>query len=89
MEASTYFSEIVAIKNTVQLIEALQYNLRMFEFSIDGPTKIFCDNEAVNKNCLDSTYMLKNKHHLIAYYMNNGLLLRGLVTSLGRIQTLT
>ena len=37
---------------------------------IDGPTKIFCDNEAMTKNCSDPTSMLKKKHHLIAYHRN-------------------
>ena len=39
-DASTYGSEIVATKNAVELIEALQYKLRMFGVPIDGPTNI-------------------------------------------------
>ena len=37
VEASTYGSEIVAMKNSVELIEALRYKLRMFGVTIDGP----------------------------------------------------
>ena len=37
---------------------------------INGPTNIFCDNEAVTKSCLDPTSMLKKKHHSIAYHRN-------------------
>ena len=37
------------MKNSVELIAALQYKLRMFGVPIDGSTDIFCDNEAVYK----------------------------------------
>ena len=40
----------------------------MFRVPIDGQTNIFCDNEAVTKNCSDPTSMLKKKHHSIAYH---------------------
>ena len=70
VEASTYGSEIVAMKNAVELIEALRYKIRMFGVPIDGPTNIFCDNEAVTKNFSDPTLMLKKKHHSIAYHRN-------------------
>ena len=69
-EASTYGSESVAMKNAVDLTEALQYKLRMFGIPIDGPTNIFCDNEAVTKNCFDPTSMLKNKYHSIDDHRN-------------------
>ena len=51
------------MKNAVELIEALRYKLRVFIFPIDRPTNIFCDNEAVTKNCSDLTSMLKKKNH--------------------------
>ena len=64
-----YGSEIVAMKNAVEFIEALQYKLRrMFRFPIDRPTNIFCDNEALTRNCSDPTPMLKKKYHYIAYH---------------------
>ena len=58
------------MKNAVELIEALQYKLRMFGVPIKGPTNIFCYNEAVTKNFSDPTSMLKKKHHSIAYHRN-------------------
>ena len=33
-------------------------------------SNIFCDNEAVMKNCSDPTSTLKKKHHSIAYHRN-------------------
>ena len=70
VKASTNGSEIVAMKNVVELIEALRYKLHMLGVPINGPTNIFCDNEAVTKNCPDPTSMLKKKHHSIAYHRN-------------------
>ena len=70
VEASTYGSEIVAMKNAVELIEALRYKIHMFRVPIDDPTKIFCDNEPMTKKFLDPTYNLKNKHNSIVYQRN-------------------
>jgi len=58
------------MKNAIELIEALQYKLRMFGVLIDVATNIFCDNEAVTKNCSDPTSTLKKKHHSITYHRN-------------------
>ncbi len=68
VEASTFGSEFQAMKNAVELIEALRYKLRMFGVPIDGPTNIFCDNEAVYKNTSLPESTLKKKHHSIAYH---------------------
>ena len=68
VEASTFGSEFQAMKNAVELIESLRYKLRMFGVPIDGPTNIFCDNEAVDKNTTLSESTLKKKHHSIAYH---------------------
>ena len=40
----------------------------MFGVPIDGPTNIFCDNEAVTNNTLVPESTLKKKHHSIAYH---------------------
>ena len=41
VETSTFGSEITAMKNSVELIEALRYKLRMFGVPIEGPTNIW------------------------------------------------
>jgi hypothetical protein len=56
------------MKNAIELIEALRYKVRMFGVPINGATNIFCDNEAVTKNCLDPTSTPKKKHHSIDYH---------------------
>ena len=45
--SSTFGSEFMALKNAVELVTAIRYNLRIFGVPVDGPTDMFCDNEAV------------------------------------------
>ena len=68
VEVSTFGSEFNAMKNAVELTEALRYKLRMFGVPIEGPTNVFCDNEAVYKNVSMPESTLKKKHHAIAYH---------------------
>ena len=68
VETSTFGAEFRALKTAVELTEALRYKLRMFGVPIDGPTSIFCDNEAVYKNTVLPESTLNKKHHSIAYH---------------------
>ena len=79
VEASTFESEFTAMKNAVEMIEALRYKLRMFGVLIEGSTNVFCDNEAVCKNttCPEST--LTKKHHSIAYHQSREAVAAGTV----------
>ena len=70
VETSTFGAEIVAMKTAVEIIEGLRYKLRMFGVELTGPTDIFCDNEAVFKNCSTPESTLKKKHHSISYHRN-------------------
>jgi hypothetical protein len=56
------------MKTGIELIESLRYKLRMFGIPIEGPTNIFCDNEAVCKNTTRPESTLSKKHHSIAYH---------------------
>ena len=42
----------------------------MLGIPIIGPTNIYCDNEAVYKNCSIPESTLKKKHHSTAYRRN-------------------
>ena len=79
VETSTFGSELVSMKNAIELIEGLRYKLRMFGIPIEGPTNIFCDNEAVTKNCSIPESTLKKKHHSIAYHRNREAVASGTV----------
>ena len=44
LETSTFVSKLTVFKNSVELVEALQYKLLMFGVPIEGTTNVFCDN---------------------------------------------
>ena len=68
VETSTFGAEFRAMKTAVDMVEALRYKLRMLGVPIDGPTSIFCDNEAVYQNTIIPESTLSKKHHSIAYH---------------------
>ena len=70
VETSTFGSCFTAMKNSVEMIAALRYKLRMFRFPVDGYTDIFCDNEAVYKNSSTPKSHLRKKHHSILFHMS-------------------
>ena len=61
---------MMALKNGVELVKALRYKLRIFGAPIEEATNIYCDNEAVYKNCSVPESTLRKKHHSIAYHRN-------------------
>ena len=65
---SMFGSKFTALKNSVELVEALRYKLRMFGVPIEGNINVFCDNESVYKNVSTPESVLKKKHHSIAYH---------------------
>ena len=68
VEASTFGSEFIALKNAFKLVVSLRYKLRMFGIPIEDATNIFCDNEAVYKNVSTPESVLHKKHDSIAYH---------------------
>ena len=68
METSTFGSKFTALKNAVELVEALRYKVRMFGVPIEGPTNLICDNQSVYKNVLTPEPVSEKKHHSIAYH---------------------
>ena len=69
VKTSTFVSEFIAMKTAVEHMEALRYKLWMFGIPMEGPTNVFCDNEAVFMitSIPDST--LKKKHKSICYHL--------------------
>jgi hypothetical protein len=68
VESSTFGSEFIAMRIAIDLVEALRYKLTMMGIPMDGPTNVFCDNEAVVKNTTKPESTLKKKHNAIAYH---------------------
>ena len=50
VERSTFGSELIALKQAVDMIEGLIYKLRMFGIPILGESRVFCDNQAAIKS---------------------------------------
>ena len=68
VQTSTFGAEFTALKQAVELVQALRYKLRMFGVPIEESTNIFCDNEAVYKNATIPESVLNKKHHSVAYH---------------------
>ena len=68
VESSTFGSEFIAMRISIELVEALRYKLWMMGVPIDGSTNVFCDNEAVVKNSTVPESTLKKKHNAISYH---------------------
>jgi hypothetical protein len=68
VESSAFGSEFVAMKQAVELIEGLRHKLGMMGVEVDGPTNVFCDNEAVVCNATRPESTLKKKHNAIAHH---------------------
>ena len=77
VETYMFGSEFTAMKNSVELIAALRYKLRMFGFPINISTDIFCDNEEVYKNASTPESHIRKKHHSIPYHMIREAVIRG------------
>jgi hypothetical protein len=68
VETSTFGSEFIALRIATELVESLRYKLRMFGVPIQGPARVFCDNESVVKSSIIPESRLKKKHCSIAYH---------------------
>ena len=75
IEARTFGSEYIALKECVEAITHLRFKLRMFGIPLRGwklndvaPTNVFCDNESVVKNSSNVESTLNKKHNSIAYH---------------------
>jgi len=75
IEASTFGSEYIALKECVEAIIHLRFKLRMFGIPLMGqkegeikPANVFCDNESVVKNSSNVESALNKKHNSIAYH---------------------
>ena len=66
VETSTFGSEFVAMKHSVEMIKALKYKLLMFGIEVMD-IKIFGDNNSVIINSSVPESTLKKKHHSVNY----------------------
>jgi hypothetical protein len=67
VETSTFGSEFVALKIATEMIQGLQYKLRMMGILIDGPARVLCDMSVVYNTTAPES-VLKKKSNAIAYH---------------------
>ena len=67
VETSAFSSEFLAMKSCMEGIISLRYKLRMFGVPFDGPTEVFCDNNAVVLNTSNVESKLNKRHNQLAY----------------------
>ena len=68
VESSTFGSELIAMKQATDMIEALMYKLRMFGVPIEGECRVLCDNEGVVKAGGNPDARLSKKQNAIAFH---------------------
>ena len=74
METLTFGTEFITTKIAIEMTEGLRYKLRMLgvplEDTADGSqaTTIYCNNEAVHRNCIIPESTLKKKNHSCAFH---------------------
>ena len=56
------------MKIAKKIIVALRYMLQMFGVPINGPARVYCDNQEVMKNTSIPSSKLAKKHNLISYH---------------------
>jgi hypothetical protein len=67
VEASTYGSELLAMRISIEMIEGLRYKLRMMGVPLTEECAVFCDNSAVVTNTRPEA-TLKKKHAAINFH---------------------
>ena len=71
--------EFVAVKTAIEQVEDLRHKLHMMGILVDGPTKVFCDNESVFKSATKSEATHKKKHNAIAHCRTREAVAAGIV----------
>ena len=68
VESSTYGSELVAMRISVEALLEIRYKLRMMGLKFEDTSNLLCDNYAVILNTQLPTSNLKKKHNSVAYH---------------------
>ena len=80
VQTSTFGSEFLALRQAVELVQALRFKIRQFGIPLEeGGANLYCDNEAVYKNVVYPESVLKKKHHSVAYHMCREAVASGMV----------
>ena len=80
MQRLTFGSEFLALRQAVELVQALRFEIRQFGIPPEeGGASLYCDNKAVYKNAAYPESVLKKKHHSVAYHICREAVASGMV----------
>ena len=68
VEASTFGSEMIALRLCVEAIIALRFKLRSFGIPVSTPARVYCDNESVVNATSKVEGRLNKKHLTICWH---------------------
>ena len=68
VECSSVGSEFVALRISVEQLDALRFKWRMFRVLIDGPADVYCDNQSVVDSSNLPQRALHKKHNAICFH---------------------
>ena len=82
VESSTFSSEFLALKVTVEAIQFLRFKLRSFGVPImnEEAAYVYCDNQGVVKNATKVESKMDKKHSAVAYHFVRYAVAAGMVT---------
>ena len=85
-----YGSELVAMRQAIDLVKGLRYKLRMFGIPTEGPTDVFCNNDSVFKNVsVPESVLSSKKQHSISYHAARESIAAGGIVRIAKENTLT
>ena len=68
VETSTFGSESIALRITVEMVDALRYKLRMMGVPLEGPATILCDNLSLVTSTTIPESVLQKKHNSVNWH---------------------
>ena len=77
VEALTFGLEFIALRVGCKMNDGLRCKLRMMGVPIEGPTNVYCDNEAVVSNSSLAESTLKKKHISVCYHKTHEFYAKG------------
>ena len=82
VESSTFSSEFLALKVTVEAIQFLRFKLRSFGVPImnEEAAYVYCDNQGVVKNTTKVESKMDKKHSAVAYHFVRHAVAAGMIS---------
>ncbi len=79
VEGATYGSEFVAARQATEQIVGFRTTLRYLGVPVDGPSRLFGDNDSVVTSSTVPHSPLKKRHHALSYHFTREAIAAGVV----------